>query len=292
MSRLNRVYGRFRETLNGTILSASAQDNAAPFPQDLILHVTYHKCLTLYYKRVMQVLAAEFPFVWTDYYGQSAGFNQDAVQGSGKRIICLSDRDDVMWDQLPPYRASHFIRDPRDLIVSGYHYHLWTKETWCQASDFPWRHYVIRPFFELVEPDPANHPVDISYQAYLKSLDRERGMILEMIFRRDAFEQMGRWNYRNPSVLELRYEQVIGNEAKAFRQLFEHYRFQRRLLERGVQVAEELRLANLPKGEGKHLRNGETKQWKTELPPQVQQVFKQAHGTLLIQLGYERDLNW
>ena len=63
-------------------------------------------------------------------------------------------------------------------------------------------------------------------------------MILEMVFRRDAFEQMGRWNYHNPAVLELRYEQIIGNEAECFRQLFEHYRFHPRVRERGVEAGE------------------------------------------------------
>ena len=134
------------------------------FAQDVIVHVTYHKCLTLYYKRIMQRLAAEFPFVWKEYYGNSTAFKQHALEGLGKRMLGLSDRDDVPWEQLPPYRGSHFIRDPRDLIISGYYYHLRAAEAWCIAPDFPWKHYVTRPFFEQVEPDPTKHPQNISYQ--------------------------------------------------------------------------------------------------------------------------------
>lgn len=289
---MKQLYSRVTQRFGSS--SGSTEPLAARdvFPQDLILHVTYHKCLTLYYKRIMNRLTAEFPFTWKDYFGDSASFNQDAVSGSGKRVICLTDRDDIMWDKLPNYRGSHFIRDPRDLIVSGYHYHMWTREEWCLAPNFPWRHYVSRPFFELVEPEVAKYPQNISYQTYLNSLDRERGMILEMIFRRDTIVQMQRWNYHNPNVIELRYENVIGNETESFNRLFEHYRFHRRARQRGVELATQLRLENQKKGDTKHIRSGETKQWKEELPPRVQEVFKQAHGDVLVQLGYERDLNW
>lgn len=289
---ISNLYSQIKKNVAATLGMNSESAEAEPFPQDVILHVTYHKCLSLYYRRIMQVLTAEFPFVWENYLGDSARFNRAAVQGTGKRILSLTDRDDILWDELPPYRGSHFIRDPRDLVVSGYKYHLWAKEEWCRADTFPWRHYVIRPFFDLVEPDPAKYPANISYQSYLQSLDPERGMILEMIFRRGAFEQMARWNYQNPNVLELRYEQVVGNESESFRQLFEHYRFNRRLRERGVQVADELRLANLKKGDNNHVRDGQLKQWQTGMPLRVQDVFKKAHGQALIQLGYERDLNW
>ena len=35
---------------------------------------------------------------------------------------------------LPPYRGAHLIRDPRDIVVSGYFYHLWTEEKWAHVS--------------------------------------------------------------------------------------------------------------------------------------------------------------
>lgn len=289
---LQKLYARVAGRFGLASPASDAHASGEVFPQDLIVHITYHKCLTLYYKRIMNRLTAEFPFTWHNYNGDSVGFTHAALEGSGKRIVCLSDRDDVPWEKLPPYRGSHFIRDPRDLIVSGYHYHLWTKETWCQAPDFPWRYYIQRPFFELVEPDARKYPQNVSYQAYLNSLDQERGMILEMIFRRDALIQMQRWNYHNPLVMELRYEEVIGNEPDAFRRLFEHYRFAKPVCARGVEIADTLRLDKQNKGESKHLRRGETQQWKTEMPERVQNVFKQAHGDLLVQLGYARDGNW
>lgn len=290
--QLKQIYRRVKTQLG---LPARAPRPVPPdklFPQDLIVHVTYHKCLTLYYKRLMNRLTAEFPFGWTQYYSDVERFHHDAFEGSGKRVSALSDTDAVQWDKLPEYRGSHFIRDPRDLLISGYHYHLHTVESWALDPAFPWKAHTTLPFFDLVEADPGKHPQDISYQAYLGSIDRERGMILEMVHRRRAFLQMGRWNYHNPRVLELKYEDVIGNEAESFRRLFEHYRFHRRVRERGVQLAIEFSLANQKKGDKRHVRRGDTGQWKNDMPVRVREVFKQAHGDLLIQLGYERDMNW
>jgi hypothetical protein len=268
------------------------QPETGLFASSLVLHFGYHKCLTMFYVRLMKNLSAEFGFAWEPIYDDVPAFHRAVRRTSTERVILLTDRDDIAWDELPEYRASHFIRDPRDLVVSGYFYHLWTKEAWASDDGFDWPFLTSLPKFAWVEPDPARWPHKISYQAYLNSLDPEQGMLMEMISRERTFQQMRRWKFDNPRVLEMRYEEIVGNEEMACARLFEHYGFAPQLRERGVELARQFGLNNLAKREGSHVRSGAPDQWRTHFTPAVKNLFKQAHGDLLIRLGYERGSDW
>jgi hypothetical protein len=262
------------------------------FSDALILHFGYHKCLTSFYQRLMQALSTEFGFAWRPFYDDTAKFRHAALNEPGNRVLLLTDRDDVQWDELPAFRGSHFIRDPRDLVVSGYFYHLWTKEAWCQSPNFAWSAIVGLPQFAQVEPDPSRWPRGVSYQAYLNRLDPERGMLLEMLSREGTFQQMRRWNFSNPRILEIRYEEFAGNEEASCARLFDHYGFGSRLRQRGLELARKFGLKSQAKKEKTHIRSGAVGQWAVNFPPAVKDEFKKAHGDLLVRLGYERNMDW
>lgn len=262
------------------------------FPQDVIAHFSYHKCLTVYYQRIMSILSAEFGFAWQDFNDDISSFHEAVVHGKGKRVLVLNGRDYSQWAGPQKFCGSHFIRDPRDLVVSGYHYHLWTSEEWCRSPDFDWDRYAPPQEFRWVEPDPDKRPRNISYQSYLNSLDAERGMLLEMVFLQTTFDQLRNWDFNNPSVLELRYEEIVGDEETAFGRLFDHYGFHRRLRKRGVKVARALSLENQAKADRTHVRCGQSRQWTRHFTPTLKDAFKQRHGDLLIRLRYEQNLGW
>jgi hypothetical protein len=262
------------------------------FAHDLVLHFGYHKCLTMFYVRLMKSLSSEFGFAWEPIYDDVPAFQQAIRRTAHDRVILLTDRDEIQWDGLPDYRASHFIRDPRDLVVSGYFYHLWTKEAWARADDFDWAYCTGLPKFAWVEADASRRPQGVSYQTYLNTLDPERGMLMEMVSRERTFNQMRRWNFDNPKILEMRYEEIVGNEEAACARLFDHYGFGADLRARGLELARQFGLNNLAKREGSHVRSGAPDQWRTHFTPAVKELFKQAHGDLLIRLGYERDYDW
>ena len=83
------------------------------------------------------------------------------------------------------------------------------------------------PEFKYIATDPAKYPQTESYQEYLNTLSPESGMILEALWRKSHFDQMQAWNFHNPRILEMRYEDIVGNERAAFEQLFLHYGFHR-----------------------------------------------------------------
>ena len=188
----------------------------------------------------------------------------------------------------PDYRGSHFVRDPRDLIVSGYHYHLWTGEPWCIAPDFDWRRIVNHPFFkEYVAGDDKRAPQRISYRDYLNTLDKEKGMIVEMLWRQHHFEHVRNWNYQNTKIMELKYEDIIGNEVESFGKLFSHYEFHPKIIDRGLEIVEKLSLKNKKKSKTGHVRNGTTSQWAAEFSPLHEHVFNDLYGDLLATMGYK-----
>lgn len=145
------------------------------FPTAVILHFSQHKCLTEYYRRIMLGLGDEFGFTYTPFTSDLSRFSNAALNGSGKRVLSLNNRSDIPFDLFPPYRGSRFIRDPRDLILSGFYYHLQCKEAWCITPAFNWSTITAEPGFALwIESNPSRHPRNISYQEYQRQLEPEK----------------------------------------------------------------------------------------------------------------------
>lgn len=158
------------------------------FPPEIIIHCSYHRCLSHYYMKVLKPLGKEFGFKWQEYNRDYPVFLEAARAKKGKQVMTLHDWSDIEWAMLPSYRGSHFIRDPRDLVVSGYHYHLWTDEEWCNEAPYNWSYLYDQPNFKYVQENPAEYPHTESYREYLRSLDQERGMIVELLWRKPCLD--------------------------------------------------------------------------------------------------------
>lgn len=263
------------------------------FPSNVIVHFSYHKCLTVYYAKILKSLSKEFCFYHQHFSRRVREFEDKLLNIKGKGILSLNNRSDICFDQFPSYKGSHFIRDPRDLLISGYRYHLWTKEKWCIDPNFDWSSVVSHPYFEeYITNKEAEMPRNISYQAYLNQFDSERGKILELIRIQRVFNALKTWNFDNSNIIEKRYEDIIGNEVECFRDIFTHYGFHPKLIDRGLELADKNSLKKQVKGDTKHVRKGTSKQWIEEFTPLHKELFKQLNGELLIALGYENDQSW
>lgn len=292
----------------------------------LIVHFSYHKCMTAYYKKIMVHL-------FNDKYGLCKSnivqFYERANRGDYKALSL--NNQIVDFDEIPPYVGSHFIRDPRDMLVSGYYYHLWCGEKWVTNQEFypdqfpflvSFRHngtikteevgvasshdsgnnrYSL--WYELVEDEIFKEyvlehnnqvPNNISYQDYLNTLDKERGLILECLVRHvlKHFKNMNDWNYDNPNILEFKYEDILNNETAVFTEIFKRYGLSRRLTKKGLKIVEKRSIKNQARNQGSHIRKATSGQWKQEFTPRVKEVFKQLFGDVLVNLGYEKDNNW
>ncbi len=133
----------------------------------LLVHACYHKAGTVWFKQVLRAVAEDF------------GLPFSVVQRSSGRPlprpgIGLDNSSVLDYSELPPFRGTHMVRDPRDMLVSGYHYHLWTEEAWANVPIDGQGDLSL-----LAEHDPTCRKR--SYREYLNDLPLEQGLLAEML---------------------------------------------------------------------------------------------------------------
>jgi hypothetical protein len=247
--------------------------SASPFigPPKLIYHGAHHKMGTVWLMRVLEKVALEFKLKF-----QKSNSKQEQIQPKTQAFLSNHsqhwntirklDRDRVI--------GSHMIRDPRDVVVSGYFYHLWTDEKWAHVA----------------REDLGGK----SYQQHLRSLSQDEGLAAEIqSFSHYANDyEMRSWNYSDDRVLELRYEELIANESDQFERLFRHYGFHDSAIEQCIDIAATQsfkKVANRQPGEtnpNHHLRSGKPGEWNSVLSRQHIELIDELVGDLILLMGY------
>lgn len=201
------------------------------------------------------------------------------------------------------YRGFHVIRDPRDILVSSY------------FSD-KYSHPVYRQEFA-------------QFRDQLQTAEFDEGLQMELDRRTAEFEALAGWNYADPNVYETRYEIITVKPQEEFTKLLAFLgvpmpasglpattartaiainRVLRRagvslraggippeFLKRVIEAQAFQKLAGRKKGEEdqkNHYRKGVAGDWVNYLTGANKDLFKARWGQLLIDLGYEKDLNW
>lgn len=263
-----------------------------------LIHCSYHKCLTVYFKRVMQGIFnraqpwgrgyRHFNSHLDDFY---ANFRHLDVASVNNRALDLQ--------RLGDFRLSRFIRDPRDLVVSGYFYHRRGAEPWVndpRPSAESWyfaNGQVPRGLqdriadAETTAGNVADAPSGTSFAEYLQSLPQEEGLLAELEFRRYHLESMAAWPRQHADILTLRYEDILGHEVEAFHQVFEHYGLSTLQRSIGRWLVKKYALRKV--SADPHVRNPSSGQWRQHFTPRVRQAFDSRYGALVRQLGYPAD---
>lgn len=177
------------------------------------------------------------------------------------------------------FRITRFIRDPRDLIISGYFYHLKGAEPWFRFQN---------PSLKYWEPIngnvPPNMPANKSYAEFLQGLSKEDGLIAEIEFRKFHFESLRLWD-EDPRIKTFRYEEILGNEVSTFEEMFDFYEVSPMEKYFGVRLAK--KHASRPGKKSNHIRNVSAGQWKEHFTPKVEAYFNNQYGDLLESLIYK-----
>jgi sulfotransferase family protein len=236
----------------------------------VLVHCARHRVGTVWFRRVLGAVS--------ERYGLTMQVRKNRAIEPGVDVI-YNFKASLPLDGIGPFRASHIVRDPRDIAVSGYHYHLWTKERWVHI--------------------PREEYGGKTYQEYLKSVAAEAGLAAEITrLAGGMFKGMAAWDYRRPEFLELRYEDVIADEHGWFTKLFRHYGFTDTAVEESVEIAGGFSFSKVTGrkiGEaatGSHLRSGRHGQWREDFSPANVALFKRLTGDLVVRLGYETDEDW
>ncbi len=212
-------------------------------------------------------------------------------------------------EKLHNFRGFHVIRDPRDIIVSGYFSHLHSHS----AQNWP----------ELVER-----------RNRLQSVSKEEGLLLEMEYGERELQDLNNWNYSQPNVLEIKMEQLIQKPYEGFVEIFRFldlvdeglwsggwslsrqlhlllaaignkrfvpfsYKLKKIPIETLLFTVFDNRFSKLAKGRKpghedvqSHYRKGVSGDWVNHFTEEHKKFFKERYNNLLVRLGYETGTDW
>lgn len=246
-----------------------------------IVHCSYHKCLTSYYDNVVGTLFNRL-MPWSRGYDH---FNSrvDRFYDEFVDLTAASVNNHALeLDRLGDFRLTRFVRDPRDLVVSGYFYHRRGAEEWCRITDprdDDWRVVNGRV--------PDGLEAGESYADFLESRSREEGLLAEIEFRRYHFESMRAWPDDHPDIRIFRYEDILGNERRVYEEAFAFYGASPLTVRAAGKLA--LRYsAGRRTEETDHIRDPRPEQWREVFTPRVVERFDDEYGDIVARLGYRR----
>jgi len=246
-------------------------------PGTVRVHAGYHKCLTMlsrtmYLKlcKKMRRQGASFRHFYhrADHFGRLAG-NYTIASVSG-HTIDLDRYDDI--------RVVRFVRDPRDLLISGYFYHQRGKERWCHLPDPTDSDLAIVRGRVPDGFNPGENFID-----FLNRVPVAEGLLAEMQFRSLHYASMLEWP-DDPRVRVYRYEDIMGNEMEVFADIARFFGFSWRVQLHAKRYARRYRAGG--KHLGAHVRNAKFGQWREHFTPEVEAAFERDYGALLDRYGY------
>jgi hypothetical protein len=174
----------------------------------------HHKCASTWIDTIIKEVVKEHGYEYrgfvdhktpqaegplTDYSGTVRREDLAAyVAAEGIDVVSCLAADNAQVEALQPLRGVHVIRDPRDIIVSGY--------------------------FSHKHSHPVGHlPHMAAHRQQLQEVSKDEGLLLEMDYAASALQDMAEWDYENPDILELKMEDLTAEPYAGFLQIFSHF---------------------------------------------------------------------
>jgi len=205
-------------------------------------------------------------------------------------IATNAEMDHVRQLTARGFRGFHVIRDPRDIIVSGYFSHL--------AS-----HYV----------DPNQNPWLGEHRQRLQTLSKEEGLLAELDYSSTHMDRIRFWEYGFHGIVESRFETVMPKPETELAALLtavgicveDHpapaavdasFHVPASVWDTIMQANSFRKLtAGREKGEestASHLRSGLAGDWRNHFTTAVSAKFKRLYPGMVPALGYEAGDDW
>lgn len=265
-----------------------------------------HKCASKWVTLLIERICNEMG--WKSCIAYRARINghgslERLLQHEQPDFLIIPESDHGMLQEIQgPFKGFHVIRDPRDLVVSGYFSHLKVHEL---TSDI-------------------SQGVTAGHREQLQALPKDQGLDLEIAtIARVPLQHLYEWDYRDPRIWEVKFEQLTTDPHKEFSSilsflameepkndlLFAMQCYTNRLLKRAglprfrahhysrMQMRKTLRdlsFENLRSGrpwwlnqKGAHYREGKAGNWREHLDARHEQAIVDAFPGILENLGYE-----
>lgn len=290
----NKVKGRLRSVSN-CIKKATG---IKPILQKPIYIFCHHKCGTVLFGKVFRDICREMGWKFVSYPGKvkSVACDADVV------LFMHSLVDEKILSG--NYRGIHIIRDPRDIIISGYLYHKRTGEDWCVNKDFSRKKPIMFPAvpfsLEYRSEEWKNCYLDDlngkSYQDTLLSMSENEGINFEMDhYGKWTIDDMISWNYSNDKIVEVKFEEIMDDYDLAFERIFSHLDFDKEKKDKMIELSKLHDLSRKSDREVKkigHVSSRNTRRWESYFNGELKQQFCEKFADSLVKLGYEKSNNW
>ena len=269
-----------------------------PPPEVPIYLFCYHKVGTILLAKIFREICVRFGWRFKTVIGKAEAIPTDAD------IILfmhsLVDLEVVKHN----YIGAHFIRDPRDVIVSGYLYHKRCSEDWC-VNESP---SATEPILFPNVPWSQQHRPEAWKAAYIKSLNntsyqqnllqrnQSEGILFEMNnYAAWTIESMLDWDYSNPRVREVKFEALMGDFDATFKKIFEFFGFTEIQRQHGMRIAQKEDLGRKSDRQlraNNHISSRQTTKWQRYFETSHKEVFEKRFKGALAKLGYEESDAW
>jgi len=240
---------------------------AADQTRPLVLVGTHHKTGTVW----MQKLFSQF----CNHLGERFYEGEQAALPADAGVFLQWHSRFQPADLGRAYRGLHLIRDPRDVLISGAHYHRSSKEAWLHVRKLKFR--------------------GLTYQ---EAIGRRRTLAEAIVFEMKhvgghTIREMLAWNRADPCFREVTYESLASVDG--LDQLMGLLRFlgypdpalpQLRL------IAQDASIFHAGATTSGHARDGRPRQWPEVFDHHLKDRFIAYFGDALIQLGYENSHDW
>ena len=237
--------------------------------RDILLIGTYHKTGTVWMQRVFLNLAK---ILETEFYGSHLGTDQIEPKAG----FYLDDHSRFPQSLLDSdHSGFRMIRDPRDVVISGAHYHLKSHESWLHS--------------------PRDDMNGMSYQQAINACETPVAQYLfEM--RNVAFhtcQQMLQDFDHLPDFSTVRYETWMTDPDMAdFEATMQKLGFTGEKLAVAKDTFFQFSLFGERKHVDQHTRSGKVEQWRKIYTREMGKAFLELYGDALIRLGYEQNHDW
>ena len=157
------------------------------------IHFSFHKSLTKYtsqtLNRVLNNLSLRkngykhFNSLKNEFFAQLPHLNMASLNN---HFLTLDELEQASGEK---NTCSLFVRDPRDLLVSGYFYHRKGVEPWTRVQNPSESDY------EVVNgnvPEKLKQ-TKLSMYEYLNQCDHNEGLLMELEFRKHHFNSLKKW---------------------------------------------------------------------------------------------------
>ncbi len=236
---------------------------------------TYHKTGTVWMERVMrrtaEAVGVEF------HYNPFQGDTPPNAEGSIEAGVYMHDHTRFPdWLMRLDFAGFRMIRDPRDVVVSGAHYHVKSDESWLLL---PRELFGGQSYREAIT---ALADIQAQYQFEMRNTGAET--IRDMA---------------NPGVVAsrletVRYEELmIDADFSRFLALVERLGFDQGESELALKWFKRQSLVGGAKIDTSHATSsGKLERWRQAFSRQTAELFAELHGDALAKLGYAQDDSW